>query len=96
MCIRDSSITTLKPGWAEQSPDQWWKDVIQAIKKLHATGKYNVKDIAAIGIAYQMHGLVIVDKNQEVLRDSIIWCDSRALPFGEEAFEAIGLSLIHI
>lgn len=86
----ERSITTLKPGWAEQSPDQWWKDVIQAIKKLHATGKYNVKDIAAIGIAYQMHGLVIVDKNQEVLRDSIIWCDSRALPFGEEAFEAIG------
>ena len=86
----ETGITSLQNGWAEQSPEMWWEHVQQAILKSNATGKYNPKDIAAIGIAYQMHGLVCVDKNQQVLRDSIIWCDSRAVPYGNKAFEAIG------
>ena len=86
----ESPITSLQNGWAEQSPEMWWKHVQQAILKANATGGYNPKDIAAIGIAYQMHGLVCVDKNQHVLRDSIIWCDSRAVPYGNKAFETIG------
>jgi len=86
----ESAITSLQNGWAEQSPEMWWEHVQQAILKANATGKYNPKDIAAIGIAYQMHGLVCVDKNQQILRDSIIWCDSRAVPYGNKAFEAIG------
>ena len=86
----ETPITSLQNGWAEQSPEMWWQHVQQAILKANATGKYNPKDIAAIGIAYQMHGLVCVDKNQQVLRDSIIWCDSRAVPYGNKAFEAIG------
>src|SRR4051812_40919600 len=76
----ESEIKTVKPGWAEQSPDMWWEHVQQAIKRLGAKG-INLKDIGAIGIAYQMHGLVVVDKDQTPLRDSIIWCDSRAVPF---------------
>src|SRR6218665_897804 len=83
-------IISLKPGWAEQSPDMWWENVKQAILKCNATGLYNPSDIAAIGIAYQMHGLVLVDKDQHVLRNSIIWCDSRAIETGEDAFENIG------
>lgn len=83
-------IISLHPGWAEQSPDIWWEHVQMAILKLHAQHRYNPKDIAAIGIAYQMHGLVIVDKNQQVLRNSIIWCDSRAVEIGDNAFEKIG------
>ena len=86
----ETPITSLQNGWAEQSPEMWWQHVQQAILKANATGKYNPKDIAAIGIAYQMHGLVCVDKNQQVLRDSIIWCDSRAVKYGNKAFEAIG------
>lgn len=83
-------IISLQPGWAEQSPDQWWEHVKQAILKCNATGLYDSKDIAAIGIAYQMHGLVVIDKDQHVLRNSIIWCDSRAVEIGEKAFTEIG------
>lgn len=78
------------PGWAEQSPDQWWENVKQAILRCHNTGLYNPADIASIGIAYQMHGLVLIDKDQHVLRNSIIWCDSRAVEIGDKAFKAIG------
>jgi len=78
------------PGWAEQSPDQWWEHVKQAILKCHATGAYDPQRIAAIGIAYQMHGLVLVDKDQHVLRNAIIWCDSRAVETGNAAFQEIG------
>ncbi|MBC7913085.1 MAG: carbohydrate kinase [Pyrinomonadaceae bacterium] len=86
----ETAITSLKPGWAEQSPEMWWENAQQAILKANASKKYNPKDISAIGIAYQMHGLVIVDKNQKVLRDSIIWCDSRAVEIGNKAFLQIG------
>lgn len=86
----ETGITSLQKGWAEQSQEMWWEHVQQAILKAHATQKYNSKDIIAIGIAYQMHGLVCVDKNQQVLRDSIIWCDSRAVEIGTNAFDAIG------
>jgi xylulokinase len=88
----EAAIISRQPGWAEQSPDTWWEYVQQAILKVHATKAYNPADIAAIGIAYQMHGLVLVDKDQRVLRDSIIWCDSRAVPYGDRAFAAIGES----
>jgi xylulokinase len=86
----ENEVISVQAGWAEQSPDQWWEHVKQAILKCNATDKYNPKDIAAIGIAYQMHGLVLVDKEQHVLRNSIIWCDSRAVEIGNKAFENIG------
>jgi xylulokinase len=86
----ENEVISVQAGWAEQSPDQWWEHVKQAILKCNATEKYNPKDIAAIGIAYQMHGLVLVDKEQHVLRNSIIWCDSRAVEIGNKAFENIG------
>src|SRR5215213_5296410 len=91
-------IVALHPGWAEQSPDLWWEHVKQAILKCNASGKYDPKDIAAIGISYQMHGLVLVDKEQKTLRNSIIWCDGRAVPIGEAAFPEIGeqLCLSHL
>ena len=86
----EREIVARQPGWAEQNPQQWWLDVRQAILLAHATQCYNPQDIGAIGIAYQMHGLVVVDKNQRVMRDAIIWCDSRAVPYGERAFATIG------
>lgn len=94
----ETEITSLKPGWAEQSPTMWWEHVQLAILKLHAQRKYNPEDIGAIGIAYQMHGLVMIDKDQHILRDSIIWCDSRAVKIGDKAFEKIGKEkcLLHL
>ena len=86
----ETEIIAIKPGWAEQSPEQWWNDVQQAILKCNAQSKYNPKDIGAIGIAYQMHGLVLVDKDHNILRHSIIWCDSRAVEIGNKAFETVG------
>ena len=91
----ENAIISKQTGWAEQSPNNWWEQVQQGILKLHAAAlkvatNYDAQSIVAIGIAYQMHGLVIVDKNQNVLRDSIIWCDSRAVEYGNKAFEAIG------
>src|SRR6185437_211489 len=86
----ENAITSLQSGWAEQSPEMWWEQTVQAIKKLIATNKFDPNQIAAVGISYQMHGLVIVDKNQTVLRDAIIWCDSRAVEIGESAFNKIG------
>lgn len=87
---QESPIISLQTGWAEQSPDMWWQQTGQAIALCHKKGGYNPKDISAIGIAYQMHGLVLVDKNHQVLRNSIIWCDSRAVEIGDKAFEDLG------
>jgi len=94
----EAEIISYKSGWAEQSPNSWWQFFLQALVKAHATKTYDPKDIAAIGIAYQMHGLVTVDEDQQVLRDAIIWCDSRAVPYGDAAFKAIGeeKSLSHL
>ena len=91
----ENAIIANQNGWAEQSPSMWWEQVQAGILKLHKAAKlalpsYDSNNIAAIGIAYQMHGLVMVDKNKQVLRDSIIWCDSRAVPYGEKAFDTIG------
>lgn len=86
----EASIISHQAGWAEQEPESWWQYTQQAIQKLTASGKFDPQQIAAVGIAYQMHGLVIVDKHQQVLRPSIIWCDSRAVEIGNKAFEALG------
>lgn len=86
----EAPIISHQAGWAEQEPESWWKYAKQAIQKLTGSGQFNANDIAAIGIAYQMHGLVIVDKEKQVLRPSIIWCDSRAVETGNKAFESLG------
>lgn len=93
----ESEIKSLQPGWAEQAPDMWWQHVQEAIKRL-ALSNVHLSEIGAIGIAYQMHGLVVVNKDQQSLRDSIIWCDSRAVPYGDKAFSSIGeqKSLFHL
>lgn len=87
---QETEILAPQFGWAEQSPDLWWEHVQQAILLCHDSKKYNPLDINAIGIAYQMHGLVLVDEHQNSLRNSIIWCDSRAVEIGEKALQEIG------
>jgi len=79
-----------QPGWAEQPPARWWEHVVAATQQLHAAADWEPADVQGIGLSYQMHGLVLVDAAFEVLRPSIIWCDSRAVDIGQEAFEALG------
>ena len=86
----EMEIIAPKPGWAEQKPELWWKHVCIAIKAAIGEAEINADEIKAIGISYQMHGLVCVDKDLNVLRNSIIWCDSRAVEIGNTAFHEIG------
>ena len=87
---KEAPIKAVKAGWAEQDPEMWWTNAKLALGKIMAEADAKGSDIKAIGISYQMHGLVCVDKQQKVLRDSIIWCDSRAVPYGEKAFNDLG------
>jgi len=86
----EAPIKSVKPGWAEQDPQMWLDNAKLSLQKIMADTGAEGEDIKAIGISYQMHGLVCVDRNQQVLRDSIIWCDSRAVPYGERAFDDLG------
>jgi len=87
---RELDIVAAEIGWAEQEPSVWWQHVVKATREINAKAQFDAGDIGAIGISYQMHGLVVVDENKEVLRPSIIWCDSRAVQIGEKAAEDIG------
>ncbi len=86
----EAPIKSLASGWAEQRPDDWWKYLCEATHSVLSLSGVNPADIKAIGISYQMHGLVAVDSSNQVLRDAIIWCDSRGVPFGEKAFSELG------
>jgi xylulokinase len=87
---QEMKITAHKAGWAEQAPELWWENLKLALADVLTESKVNPESIESIGISYQMHGLVMVDKNLEVLRPSIIWCDSRAAIYGDKAFNEIG------
>jgi xylulokinase len=86
----EMQIIAEKPGWAEQNPESWWANLKLANESVLKQSGVTPEEIKAIGISWQMHGLVLVDKNKKVLRPAIIWCDSRAVPYGEKAFEALG------
>lgn len=86
----EMNIIALRPGWAEQDPDMWWDNLKLATREVMQIAGAKDSDIQAIGISYQMHGLVAVDKNRKVVRPSVIWCDSRAVSTGEKAFREIG------
>lgn len=86
----EASIIAKQPGWAEQEPEMWWDELKQATARVATKAGGSLADVKAIGISYQMHGLVCVDKEGKPLRPSIIWCDGRAVPYGNKAFDAIG------
>ncbi len=86
----EAEIIAVKAGWAEQRPQQWWDCLKHATASIMASSGIDPKEIKAIGISYQMHGLVLVDKDKQPLRPAIIWCDSRGVPYGEKAFGALG------
>lgn len=84
----EAPIKALQPGWAEQRPTDWWDYLTHALKALKNSRA--LMEVEAIGISYQMHGLVCIDKELQPLRDAIIWCDSRAVPYGQQAFDVLG------
>ncbi len=86
----EAPIKALRPGWAEQDPEDWWSYLKAATESVMSSSGIDPKDIRAIGISYQMHGLVAIDKEGRLLRDAIIWCDSRGVPYGEKAFRELG------
>ncbi len=87
---REAPISAPQIGWAEQNPDDWWNYLKTALHEALGRAAIRPENIRAIGITYQMHGLVLVDKDLQVLRPSIIWCDSRAVSYGKQAFETLG------
>ena len=86
----EAPIMAVKAGWAEQDPESWWQYAKLSLQKIMADANVQGDDIKAIGISYQMHGLVCVDQAYKPLRPAIIWCDSRAVPYGERAFKDLG------
>lgn len=91
---QEAPIKALRAGWAEQNPEDWWKYLVQATRSVLSMAKkqegFSPEEVAAIGLSWQMHGLVCLDKGLRPLRDAIIWCDSRAVPFGQKAFDGLG------
>ena len=87
---KEAPILAVKAGWAEQDPQMWWENAKLSLRKIMTEAGAKAEDIKAIGISYQMHGLVGVDQDLKPLRPSIIWCDSRAVPYGEKAFKELG------
>ena len=86
----EAPIIAHRQGWAEQDPQMWWDNLILATRDVLGSLGAAAKDIRAIGVSYQMHGLVCVDREGRVLRPAIIWCDSRAVTYGQRAFEQLG------
>lgn len=86
----EMEISSPHPGWAEQHPDTWWEHVRRATAIIKVQAGAKLPEVKAIGISYQMHGLVIVDRDLRVLRPAIIWCDSRAVEIGRRAFQELG------
>jgi xylulokinase len=88
--MTEMTIQSEQPGWAEQDPEVWWQNVLRATREAVMESDVDGDYIKAIGISYQMHGLVLVDENQKVIYPSIIWCDSRATGIGNKAFDDLG------
>ena len=87
---KEMKIDSPHGGWAEQHPDLWWSNVVAVTRKMFSADPSFAGGVCAVGISYQMHGLVVTDKDQNILRPSIIWCDSRAVAIGNKAFSEIG------
>jgi xylulokinase len=86
----EMEIRALRPGWAEQQPSDWWSSLVSATREVIQKSGIEAGNIQAIGISYQMHGLVMVGRDRKALRPSIIWCDSRAVEIGNKAFKELG------
>ena len=87
---KEMGMISHRAGWAEQDPESWWVHLCKASRRILQETSIDAKEIQAVGISYQMHGLVVLDKSGKVLRPSIIWCDGRAVSIGDKAYEELG------
>ncbi|MEN1784460.1 MAG: FGGY family carbohydrate kinase [Bacteroidota bacterium] len=88
----EMGMDSQRPGWAEQDPEDWWRHICAATRRLIENNNINPTQVGSVGIAYQMHGLVLVDNSGSPIRKSIIWCDSRAVAIGQNAYEQLGIA----
>jgi len=88
--IKEYPLNTPKPGWAEQDPMDWYDATISTIKQVLEENKISGADIKAIGLSGQMHGSVFLDKNNNVIRPAILWCDQRTEPQCREIYDVFG------
>lgn len=79
-----------QPGWTEQSPELWWDGAVAAIREVLATTAVSGEEVAAVGLTGQMHGLVLLDSADHVLRPAILWNDQRTAHACDEIREAVG------
>ncbi len=87
---KEMPIKSIQSGWAEQDPEMWWNYLKEVTNSVMSASGIAASQIKAIGVSYQMHGLVLLDENGTALRDAIIWCDSRAVPYGQKVMESLG------
>lgn len=92
---KEMPINAPQSGWAEQDPRIWWKGVRLAVQEVLNDDNVDAAALGAIGISYQMHGLVLVDKEGVLLRPAIIWCDGRAVEIGQKALDGLGEAWCH-
>jgi xylulokinase len=83
-----------KPGWAEQDPRDWWRACGLAVRKALQSANLNAEDIACVGFSGQMHGAVLLDAKDEVVRSAIIWCDQRSEAQSKKLEELFGLETL--
>lgn len=86
----EMQISAPQQGWAEQDPEMWWANCVLSIRECMKKSDVSPNSVFAIGISYQMHGLVMVGEDHKPLRSSIIWCDSRAVNIGNKALRTLG------
>ena len=83
-------LSTPKPGWAEQDPQDWWNAAVSTIRGVLEKSGVNPGDVKGLGISGQMHGLVLLDETGEPLGRSLLWCDGRTQRECDEITQAVG------
>lgn len=88
--LNGSEYELIQPrnGWAQQRPNDWKNAAVETLKSI--ARKVSVDEIKGIGVSGQMHGLVVLDENNDVLYDSIIWCDQRTEKEVNQIIDTIG------
>lgn len=90
---QEMRIVARQPGWAEQDPEEWWTNVVLAVRLLSTTCSHELRSVVCVGLSYQEHGLVLIDDRGAAIRPAIIWCDGRAVATGDRLYGEIGESL---
>src|SRR5262245_2210718 len=83
-----------RPLWAEQRPENWWDAAQLAIRGVLKAAAATGKDVKGIGLSGQMHGLVLLDESNRVIRPALIWCDQRSQRQVDAINESVGKATV--